>query len=542
MNPQGIAEMSIPRSDASKFDESSFLLASRHEDELDAVMTRLIESLSQKDRRRSYGFGIVSIAVALSACTEGDSSGGGSDNSHEGESLLDGNTPAPTAIIQPLSLDLYNPSDRDFIPYNNVVATEVVEVSPNQFLHFFNVLLDVESSSGNEIPNKSNLVILELDEAGISIFDHQTINGNALMHFGDLNRDGVISLVMTLAGEDGRILFEPQQAQMQNLIYDVSTKTITYFGEPSWSHGGAIVDLTGDGFPEIIDSYFYGLGSTIYDGRTLEVKKNGSVFEAGPGMNAFAFGDINNDGNLNFYQRVEDRYDENSDNLIVGTVYQVNPDFNFPILQEFVLGSFSGPSVPFVSWNGDPQNPDVRVMGDFLGVEFGEYQSWYSALADLNGNGYLDILEILSFSSFFDSGEGYFVEGENQWKILIVFNADGSFLAENAKLIDLPFSGAHHGSMLFDFNLNGHLDLYFNISDNNNGEGFKINDRIYLNDGSGNFSKLSDDIVFDFDPYFTRNGSYSPVRIGEETYLSGLSSDVFGNDLSALLIPISDML
>lgn len=484
-------------------------------------------------------------SVIYTMLTIGVSGCGGSSS----KSTLDGSVDVPNletasrAFIENISLDLYNPASRKFIPYCcNVVGTEVVEVQENRFLHFINIMLDVDSSSGLEVPNQSNLIILEIGIAGMSIFDQQVINGNALMHFGDLNGDGVISLIMTLAGEDGRILSDDDQVKKQNLVYDVMLKTVTYFGEPSWSHGGAVIDLTGDGFPEIIDAYFKADGSTIYDGRTLLVKQSGSIFEAGPGMNAFDFGDINNDGILNFYQRVEGRQIGSTENLIVGNVYDINSDLSFNIISSISFGSFSDETVPFVSWNGDVNNPSERTFGNFMGFEFGAYQSWYTKLSDINSDGFLDIVEILSFSKLLDTGDGYFVEGGNEWKLLVVLNEDGDLIIDNARLVDLPFSGAHHGSTLFDFNMDGHPDLYFNISGNESGQGFKINDRIYLNDGVGNFSKLSDDIIFDFDPNFTRNGSYSPVRLDSETYLSGLSSDGFGNNLSYLLIPVSEVL
>lgn len=453
-------------------------------------------------------------------------------------------TPIDTIKNQPtpLSLDLYNPSGKIFTPYNFVNGTQVVEVSPGRFMHFITVMLDVDKNVDIDFPNKSNLILLEINEGKLSLYDHVVINGNGgIMHFGDFNNSGTKSLVQFLAGEDGRIIVDDDQMEMQNIIYDIEDKSVTYFGFSSWSHGGAVIDLNGDGSLEIIDAYFGGDGSTIYNGTTLEPIVRGSIFEAGPGMNAFTFGDVTNDGMLNFYQRIEDRYSDDGEKLIVGTIYNIKPDFEFEIAQEVVLGSFSGPSVKFVSWNGNPDSPDIRVLGDFLGIQFGEYQSWYTAIADINGDGSADIVELLSFSTLVDTGKGYFVEGSTEWKLMIIFNDNGDFSTENVKIIDIPHS-AYHGSMLFDFNLDGHLDLFLNISNSDSGAGYPINDRIYLNDGSGNFIKLSDDIDFAFDANFTRNGSYSPVRIGDETYLSGISSDVFGQDLSAMLIPISDVL
>jgi hypothetical protein len=404
-------------------------------------------------------------------------------------------------------------------------------------------MFDVPLTTGEEAANKSNLLVFEIINGVLELIDQSVILGNGGgFHFGDISGDETKEAVMLLAGEDGRMIDGAASVKKQNLIIDLVNGTETYFGVPSWSHGGAMVDLTGDGKSEIIDAYFYDDGSRIYDGRTLEIIQSGSVFSAGPGPNSFAFADVDLDGRQDFYQRFEDRYSENSENLILGRVHSIEQNLLFPVTQEFILGSFDGPTVPYVSWNGNPESPDAYVMGNFLNVQFGAYGSWYTAVEDLNGDSFPDIFEIIGFTTFHDTGLGYYVDGDMELKILTILSDDGAFYSENARLIDLPFSGSHHGNKLFDFNKDGHLDVYFSISDNTNGEGYKISDRIYLNDGEGNFSKISSSVDFGIPDEITRNGSYTPVEFDGETYLVGITSGVNGESLSTIILPISEVL
>ena len=472
-------------------------------------------------------FSTVSL-LALAAC-----GGGGSD----GENSQGTGSPSLAPSKQLITLSLWNPEDQAYIPYCcNTVGTQAVEISPGRQMYFVHLMFDVPAGADGSIPNQSNLLIFEIGENGLALYDQRVIQGSGLMHFGDLDADGVLELVMTLAGEDGRTITEASTAQKQNLVYDATGKSILYFGSPSWSHGGAVIDLDYDGRPEIIDAYFHGDGATVYDGQSLEALQTGSVFDAGPGMNAFGFGNVDNDQLLEFFQRHEDVVGDLS---ITGRIFEVRPGLDFSIQQEFFLGTYNADLVPFVSWNGDPDNPLMVRTGEFLGVQFGTYQSWYTALADLDGDGDADIVEILSFSELTMTDEGYYVQGENSLKLMTIENIDGAFSQSGAKLTSLPFDAAPHGSMLFDFDLDGDLDIWFNVTDNINGSGYDLSDRIYLNDGSGKFFSLSPDADFAFSEDFTRNGSYSPIEIDGETYLVGLSSDVFGGGLSTLVIPIS---
>ena len=97
------------------------------------------------------------------------------------------------------------------------------------------------------------------------------------------------------------------------------------------------------------------------------------------------------------------------------------------------------------------------------------------AVADINGDGLDDF---------------YICGGENQPKQLFQQTSSGKFIRTNQKIFALDSSCEDVNAVFFDANGDGYKDLYVVSGGNkyqNNSKG--LSDRLYLNDGKGNFTK-----------------------------------------------------
>src|SRR2546430_8452622 len=97
------------------------------------------------------------------------------------------------------------------------------------------------------------------------------------------------------------------------------------------------------------------------------------------------------------------------------------------------------------------------------------------AVADVNGDGLDDI----------------FIGGaKDQPSAILIQQQDGSFVKSNEKLLAQDSISEDVGATFFDANGDGHPDLYVVTGGTEFSEGSSaLEDRLYLNDGKGNFRK-----------------------------------------------------
>ena len=127
--------------------------------------------------------------------------------------------------------------------------------------------------------------------------------------------------------------------------------------------------------------------------------------------------------------------------------------------------------LPFVHHENDYVDFDrERLMPKMLSTE-----GPLMAVADVNGDGLDDI----------------FIGGaKDQASAILIQQADGSFVKSNEKLLAQDSVSEDIGAVFFDANGDGHPDLYVATGGSEYSEAAPaLEDRLYLNDGKGNFRK-----------------------------------------------------
>jgi hypothetical protein len=126
---------------------------------------------------------------------------------------------------------------------------------------------------------------------------------------------------------------------------------------------------------------------------------------------------------------------------------------------------------PFVHHENDHVDFDrERMMPKMLSTE-----GPLMAVADVNGDGLDDI--------FIGGAKG-------QASALLIQRTDGGFSKSNEHLLAQDSSSEDVGATFFDANRDGHVDLYVSTGGSEFSEGAPpLEDRLYLNDGKGNFRK-----------------------------------------------------
>ena len=281
---------------------------------------------------------------------------------------------------------------------------------------------------------------------------------------------------------------------------------------PSFSNGASYADLDGDGALDLVvnnanDTAF------VYrnNARTLTKNHYLQVKLEGEGHNRFAVGarvTVRN-GNQIFYQELEPTrgFQSSVDYILtfglgaLDKVQSVNvdwPDGRLSNLKDVAAnqrlvvkqsesksGTLTTPKVSstlladvtsttplqFVHRENDYVDFDrERLMPKMLSTE-----GPYIAVADVNGDGLDDV----------------FITGaKEQASVLLVQQADGRFLSTNEKLFEQDKISEDISAVFFDANGDGSPDLYVVTGGSEFSEQAPaLEDRLYLNDGHGNFRK-----------------------------------------------------
>jgi len=286
---------------------------------------------------------------------------------------------------------------------------------------------------------------------------------------------------------------------------------------PSFGSGAAYADLDGDGALDLVvnnvnDEAF------VYrnNARTLEKQNHYlQVSLVGAGHNAFAVGAkvTVREGNQDFYQELSPSrgFQSSSDYVLTfglgksDTAQSVTVDWpdgqvstlkDVPANQRVVVKQsvatkpgtpvrFDDPAagtqvlvdatrqttLPFVHHENEYVDFDrERLMPKMLSTE-----GPLMAVADVNGDGLDDI--------FIGGAKG-------QSSAILIQQADGGFAKSNEKLLAQDSVSEDIGAVFFDANGDGHPDLYVVTGGSEFSEASPpLEDRLYLNDGKGNFRK-----------------------------------------------------
>ncbi len=149
----------------------------------------------------------------------------------------------------------------------------------------------------------------------------------------------------------------------------------------------------------------------------------------------------------------------------------VGPTTPKPVRQQLVADITDQTKLPFVHHENDYVDFDrERLMPKMLSTE-----GPLMAVADVNGDGLDDL----------------FIGGaKDQASAILIQQADGSFARSNEKLLAQDSISEDIGAVFFDADGDGHPDLYVATGGSEYSEAAPaLEDRLYLNDGKGNFRK-----------------------------------------------------
>ena len=297
-----------------------------------------------------------------------------------------------------------------------------------------------------------------------------------------------------------------------NLTFDDET-TSWGLDKPSFGNGAAYVDLDGDGALDLVvnnvnDEAF------VYRNNARSLRKDNHYLQVkleGEGRNRFGIGSkvAVQTGRDTLYQELSPTrgFESSVDYVLtfglgkIDTVQSVTvtwPDGRVGVTRSVAANQritikqtesakppYSLPppprqlltdvtqrmSFPFVHHENDYVDFDrERLMPKMLSTE-----GPLMAVADVNGDGLDDV--------FIGGAKG-------QPSAILIQQEAGSFVRTNEKLLAQDSTAEDVGAVFFDANGDGHPDLYVSTGGSEFSEGSPaLEDRLYLNDGKGNFRK-----------------------------------------------------
>ena len=287
--------------------------------------------------------------------------------------------------------------------------------------------------------------------------------------------------------------------------------------KPSFGNGAVYADLDGDGALDLIvnntndEAFVYrnNARSLDKDNHYLQVKLDGE------GHNRFAVGSkvTLRNGKATFFQELSPTrgFQSSVDYILtfgvgkIDTVQSVTVDWpdgrvselkNVATNQRITIKQ-SGATKAVRTGIGDPAKPAKQLVTDItqrITFPFVHHENEYvdfdreplmpkmlstegplMAVADVNGDGLDDI----------------FIGGaKDQPSAILIQQQDGSFVKSNEKLLAEDSVSEDIGAVFFDANGDGHPDLYVVTGGTEFSEASSaLEDRLYLNDGKGNFRK-----------------------------------------------------
>lgn len=457
-----------------------------------------------------------------------------------------------TGILQKTALDVSNVNfwGRDFwtpAAGGNVGKARIIALHDGDYL----VVPVTFDKTHGEIypigtPFSGEIWLFPFD--GVKFGELQTVqvNGVGTPYGYDVDNDGVNEIVMVSGGEDGRHISSIEDVATRALVFDYETGDVVYFGDPAWMHGVGFADINYDGSPELIVApigYDPPAVSAVYDLSTLQQVDFDFLFN-GSGEDNIPFGDLDGDGLLEFIETYT-VFDAEDGSLYLN-VYEIERNGTVVEKQSIEIGSLDGGEYTYSLWTQKDEYQTAKT-GSAFGVNFLTFHRWHAEIVDIDGDGSQDFFGIFSLEQepyenltpAMDSGVDY------GWPIHVVsIFGDGSDLNyDTLKVTQITSYHVGKGWRLFDFNYDGHLDLYTdnNLTYSGSMENVTstLSNRIWINDSTGGFAAIGSVDKFSLpDNQFIATGEFSIHIIDDIPHLIGFSSALDGSNLSFISAPL----
>jgi len=276
------------------------------------------------------------------------------------------------------------------------------------------------------------------------------------------------------------------------------------------------------------------------DADTLPLSSNAEIFDSGPGelinpltgkTASLAVIDYDGDGDLDYIEgygiflMIATNNDGEFERKLIHTFDQVDPDsglweglsggaiavadLNNNGQQDFIVGGVQGRVRLFINNNSQPGEPRFDIVSL---VKFGQ-TAWGIAVADFNGNGFMDFavsyatspLEYSTITLFYNNGD-------------LTFTQKDVYQLEDNYFNDLAAG---------DFTGNGHIDLIYtrNVADFRGGWHINVMGRYYLLENNGDDTFASEKLIAERGrglSFFIGIGFYMRVQRHIRSFLLGL--------------------
>ncbi len=245
---------------------------------------------------------------------------------------------------------------------------------------------------------------------------------------GDFDKDGYLDLFLThwMANNNQKHLWKNQKdGTFKNV--DEPMGYFNPFESPDFTFTGNFTDFNNDGWPDLLINSDFGTSQVWQNqgGHQFAHITDTLVINDENGMGA-AIGDYNNDG----------------------------------LIDWFVTSVFDHDGVTEGNW-GSTGNRLYKNIGNNKFVECAEESGisngswgWGASFADLNNDGYLDIVH----TNGWPKGSDQFYSDSTR---IFLSNQDGTF-TESAILCEMKDTGQGRGIVVFDYDLDGDLDIFIN--------------------------------------------------------------------------------
>jgi hypothetical protein len=403
-------------------------------------------------------------------------------------------------------------------------------------------MFDVEHGSIQTDAPEGHLFIYTLENGLFSQTDDIIFVGTPRPYLYDFNGDGIDEVVGITLGEDGRLIRNEADVATRPFYFNPVDGSIVYFGENQWHHASAFQDINYDGIPDLIVAPIgYEPQSKVYNIVDFSEIIIQHQFK-GDAEGDIPFSDLDGDGLLEFVETDSSWDGVSNDNALMLDLYEVNMDGTVSNIQSIKFGELDGGRFSHTEWNG--QDPNNYYTGNAFGVSFNLLHRWHGEFVDIDGDTDEDLILIYSIDINPSNLSPEHPDYQNPIHIITIDSVNDALDYSTMTVTNVEANFVGKGWSFKDLNDDGFIDMYLDINlMAPDFTGSDLGDRIWLNDGYGQFTPVgdrADDSLYGRE--FMSSGEYSIYNINEAPYLAGITSMLDGSDLSFILIPINDII